>query len=184
MSDDNRPFVIGVGMTAFARPSQGQPYDVMAEQAGGDALTDAGIGYEDIEAVYAGYVYGESTCGQRAAYRLGLSGAPVHNVNNNCATGSSALSLARQAILAGEAECVLALGFEQMPSGSLGMVYQDRGHPLGAPHAGAGAGLRTGGGTPDAADVRPGRARVAARARADAGCPCRHLGQGAAARGR
>ncbi|NWC92987.1 MULTISPECIES: beta-ketoacyl synthase N-terminal-like domain-containing protein [unclassified Pseudomonas] len=130
MTEDRRPFVIGVGMTTFLRPSSSQPYDVMAEEAGREALADAGIAYSDVGAVFTGYVYGESTSGQRAAYRLGLTGVPVQNINNNCATGSSALYSARQAILAGDAECVLVLGFEQMPPGALSMVYNDRVHPL------------------------------------------------------
>ena len=51
---------------------------------------------------------------RRALYGVGLTGIPIVNVNNNCSTGSSALFLARQAVESGAAECVLALGFEQM----------------------------------------------------------------------
>jgi acetyl-CoA acetyltransferase len=75
-------------------------------------------------------VYGDSTCGQRAVYDVGLTGIPVFNVNNNCSTGSSALWLARQAVASGAAECVLAVGFEQMAPGALGAVYTDRPGPL------------------------------------------------------
>jgi acetyl-CoA acetyltransferase len=75
-------------------------------------------------------VYGDSTCGQRAVYGLGLSGIPVINVNNNCSTGSTALYLARQAIEGGLAECVLALGFEKMEKGALGSKFDDRTNPL------------------------------------------------------
>jgi acetyl-CoA acetyltransferase len=57
---------------------------------------------------------------------LGLTGVPIINVNNNCSTGSTALFLARQAIASGAADCVLALGFEQMKPGALGSVYTDR----------------------------------------------------------
>ena len=76
-----------------------------------------------------GYVYGDSTSGQRALYEVGLTGVPIVNVNNNCSTGSTALFLARQAILAG-ADCVLALGFEQMKPGALGAVFDDRPTPF------------------------------------------------------
>jgi acetyl-CoA acetyltransferase len=62
-------------------------------------------------------------------YDVGLSGVPIINVNNNCSTGSTALFLARQAILAG-ADCVLALGFEQMKPGALGAVFTDRPTPF------------------------------------------------------
>ena len=74
-----------------------------------------------------GYCYGDSTCGQRALYELGLTGIPVVNVNNNCSTGSSALYLARQFVQGGMADCVLALGFEKMEKGSLGVKF-DRPH--------------------------------------------------------
>jgi acetyl-CoA acetyltransferase len=75
-------------------------------------------------------VYGDSTCGQRVVYRFGMTRVPVLNVNNNCASGSSALWLARQAVASGAVECALALGFEQMPPGALGAKWQDRPLPL------------------------------------------------------
>ena len=123
--------VIGVGMTKFAKPGASADYHEMAKEAGTKALEDAGVPYAEIEQGYAGYVYGDSTCGQRAVYELGLSGIPVVNVNNNCSTGSSALYLARQAIEGGLAECVLALGFEKMEKGALGAKFNDRENPMG-----------------------------------------------------
>ena len=123
--------VIGVGMTKFAKPGASPDYHEMAKEAGTLALTDAGIPYGEVEQAFAGYVFGDSTCGQRAIYELGLSGIPVVNVNNNCSTGSSALFLARQAIEGGLAECVLALGFEKMERGALGNKFNDRENPLG-----------------------------------------------------
>lgn len=48
-----------------------------------------------------------------------MTGIPVINVNNNCATGSSALFLARQAVQSGAVDCVLAVGFEFMGPGAL-----------------------------------------------------------------
>ncbi|WP_151806757.1 lipid-transfer protein [Acinetobacter bereziniae] len=123
--------VIGVGMTKFTKPGASEEYYVMAKEAGEKALKDAGIGYQEIEQVFAGYVYGDSTCGQRAAYTLGLTGIPILNVNNNCSTGSSALYLARQAIAGGLAECVLVLGFEKMEKGALGAKFNDREPPMG-----------------------------------------------------
>jgi acetyl-CoA acetyltransferase len=123
--------VIGVGMTKFAKPGTSPEYYEMAREAGKLALKDAGVRYDEIEQVFAGYVYGDSTCGQRAAYELGLTGIPVVNVNNNCSTGSSALFLARQAIEGGLAECVLAIGFEKMEKGALGAKFNDRETPMG-----------------------------------------------------
>ena len=122
--------VAGVGMIPFAKPGSSDPYDVMGAEAARLALTDAGIEYASLRQAYVGYVYGDSTSGQKALYRLGMTGLPVFNVNNNCSTGSSALFLARQAIASGAADCVLALGFEQMKPGALGMMFPDRPSPF------------------------------------------------------
>jgi acetyl-CoA acyltransferase len=124
------PRVAGVGMTAFATPKRSRPYTELAAEAARQALEDAGIDYPQIQQVYAGYVYGDSTSGQRAVYEVGLTGAPVINVNNNCSTGSTALFLARQAVESGAVDCALALGFEQMPAGALGEQFTDRPSPI------------------------------------------------------
>jgi acetyl-CoA acetyltransferase len=127
----NRTFVVGVGMTKFEKPgSREWDYPDMALEAGTKALEDAGVPYDTVEQAFVGYCYGESTSGQRAVYQLGLTGIPVVNVNNNCSTGSTALYMARQAVKGGLAECVLALGFEKMEKGSLGVKYTDRTNPI------------------------------------------------------
>lgn len=123
--------VAGVGMTPFVKPGQSDPYDVMGSRAALDALSDAGIDYELIQQAYVGWVYGDSTSGQRALYRVGMTGLPIINVNNNCSTGSTALYLARQAVASGSAECVLALGFEQMSPGAIGQSFPTHPDPLG-----------------------------------------------------
>ncbi len=122
--------VVGVGMIPFAKPGAHEPYPAMAAAASRKALTDAGVAYDAIQQVYAGYVYGDSTAGQRGLYEVGMTGVPVFNVNNNCSTGSTALFLARQAIASGAAECVLALGFEHMNPGALGAQFKDRPSPF------------------------------------------------------
>jgi len=118
--------VAGVGMIPFAKPGASAPYDVMGTEATRLALADAGLGYDAVQQAYAGYVYGDSTCGQRALYHVGMTGIPIVNVNNNCSTGSTALFMARQMVASGALDCVLALGFEQMKPGALGSVYTDR----------------------------------------------------------
>ncbi|MFD7376782.1 lipid-transfer protein [Streptomyces mirabilis] len=116
-----KAYVAGVGMTRFEKPeTRDWQYWDMAREAGSAALADAGITYAEVEQVPVGYCFQPSTAGQRAAYELGLTGVPVYNVNNNCATGSSALMLARQFVEGGAADCVLALGFEKMKRGALG----------------------------------------------------------------
>ena len=114
----------------------------MAEESVGKALNDAKVSYKDVQQAFVGYVYGQhflsfqnskrnsldwfffapgdSTCGQRALYQMGLTGIPIFNVNNNCATGSSALHMANQVVAGGLSDCVLAVGFEKMQRGSLG----------------------------------------------------------------
>ncbi|MFT0660350.1 lipid-transfer protein [Rhodococcus erythropolis] len=122
--------VAGVGMIPFTKPGKSENYNVMGETAARAALDDAGIDYSLVQQAYAGYVYGDSTAGQAAVYGLGLTGIPVINVNNNCATGSSALFLARQAVASGAVECALAVGFEQMKPGALKRVWDDRPAPM------------------------------------------------------
>src|SRR5690242_1925766 len=100
-------------MTKFEKPGRREwDYPDMAREAGSKALADAGVPYDSIEQAFVGYVYGDSTSGQRAVYQLGLSGIPIYNVNNNCSTGSTALFMAKQMVEGGLIECGLALGFE------------------------------------------------------------------------
>jgi acetyl-CoA acetyltransferase len=125
-------YVVGVGMTKFEKPGrlEGWDYPQMAKESGTKALQDAGIPYDAVEQVAVGYCYGDSTCGQRAVYEIGLSGVPIYNVNNNCATGSTALFMAKQFIEGGLADCCMALGFEKMERGSLGSHFTDRTNPM------------------------------------------------------
>ena len=122
--------VAGVGMIPFTKPGQSEAYPKMGADAVKLALADAGVAYQAVQQAYAAYVFGDSTAGQRVLYDVGMTGIPVFNVHNNCASGSSALYLARQAIASGEADIVLAVGFEQMNPGALGNMYTDRPAPL------------------------------------------------------
>uniref|UniRef100_A0A3Q1BY90 Sterol carrier protein 2 n=1 Tax=Amphiprion ocellaris TaxID=80972 RepID=A0A3Q1BY90_AMPOC len=115
----------------FSSSRENYDYPDMAKEAGQKALADAGIPYSAIEQACVGYVYGDSTCGQRAIYHsLGLTGIPIINVNNNCSTGSTALFMARQLVQGGLADCALALGFEKMERGSLSAKFMDRTNPM------------------------------------------------------
>lgn len=126
-----RTYVVGVGMTKFEKPgARDWDYPDMGREAGAAALLDAGLSYADIQHVFAAYCYGDTTCGQRAVYELGMTGVPVVNVNNACATGSSALYLATKFVSAGLADCALAVGFEKMERGSLGVKFTDRTPPM------------------------------------------------------
>jgi acetyl-CoA acyltransferase len=137
----NKVYVVGVGMTKFEKPGRRKvaleggaerdwDYPDMARESTSMALADAGVGYEQVQEAYVGYVFGDSCCGQAAVYDMGMTGIPVVNVNNNCATGSTALYLAANSIRGGQADCVLALGFEKMQPGSLGAGANDRTQPI------------------------------------------------------
>lgn len=122
--------VAGVGMIPFVKPGTSDSYDMMGAKAVNLALADAGLDYQDIQQAYAGYVYGDSCSAQVALYQVGMTGIPVINVNNNCATGSTALFLGQQAITSNNFDCVLILGFEQMEPGAIGEVFNDRPSPF------------------------------------------------------
>lgn len=106
--------VAGVGMIPFTKAGHSDSYDVMGAEATRRALADAGIDLAAVQQTYVGYIYGDSTSGQKAIYQVGRTGMPIMNVHNNCSSGSSALFLARQAVASGTVDVALALGFEQM----------------------------------------------------------------------
>jgi len=121
----NKVVVAGVGMIPFTMSGQSDDYATMGANAAKAALADTGIDYALVQQAYVGFVFGDSTSGQAAIYRVGLTGIPVINVNNNCATGSTALFLARQAVESGAIDCAIAIGFEQMVSGALKGALKD-----------------------------------------------------------
>lgn len=118
-----RVFVVGVGMTRFCRPQKKfdpatPDYPDFARVAVERACADASIEYRDVEAAVVGSLF--SPKGQRCLYDLGMTGIPIHNVANACATGSNAIFLARSFIEGGMHDCCLALGIEIMKPGPLG----------------------------------------------------------------
>lgn len=128
----NTKFILSRYFFQFEKPGRRENFDYpqMAKEAVHKALKDAKIDYREIKQAAIGYVYGDSTCGQRALYEVGLTGIPMYNVNNNCSTGSTALYLAKQLIETGDNDCVIALGFEKMERGSLQNKFMDRTIPL------------------------------------------------------
>lgn len=127
----NNVVVAGVGMIPFSKPGASPSYIDMGADAVRLALKDASLDYAKVQMAFAGYVYGDTTCGQAVLYRIGRSAIPVFNVNNACASGSSALYLARQAVQSGAVECALAVGFEQMQPGATRSNFPDRPLPRG-----------------------------------------------------
>lgn len=127
-----RVYIVGVGMTKFTKPGPVKNYDYpdMIQEAVEKSLKDAGINYQEIEHANVGYVYGDSACGQKGLYQVGMTGIPITNVNNNCATGSTALFLSKQLVEAGAYDCALAVGFEKMERGALMTKFGDRVEPM------------------------------------------------------
>ena len=124
-------FVIGVGMTKFVKPGSHElTYIDLGRQAVNRALMDSGISYDKVEQGFAGYIFESSCAGQRVLYDVGMTGIPIINVNNNCATGSTAFYLGVCAIKSGQANCVISLGFDKMKKGPLQMEVSSVSHPV------------------------------------------------------
>ena len=132
MALGRKVYVVGVGLTRFVKPGENKrlDYPEMAKEAVNKALADAKISYQEVQHASVGFVYGDSACGQKALYEVGMTGIPIVNVNNNCATGSSALYLSKKMVEGNIVECALALGFEKMSRGSLTSKFTDRTNPM------------------------------------------------------
>jgi hypothetical protein len=129
--EDTPSLPSNVGLTPFIKPRALRQYPELGLEACTKALLDANITYDDINAGVACYCYGDTTSGQRIFYQLGMTGIPIYNTNNACATGSTGLHLARQMVRGGLADAVLVCGFEQMQAGSIKSVWGDRPSPMG-----------------------------------------------------
>lgn len=112
-------FVAGVGMTRFGRHLE-RPLEDLAREAMHAALGDAGCATGDVQsAFYSGVTNGQlqgqfAIPGQVIFGKIGLEGVPVFNVENACASGSSAFHLAVLSVQAGACDVALALGAEKM----------------------------------------------------------------------
>jgi acetyl-CoA acyltransferase len=111
--------IAGVGMTAFGKFLE-RGLRSLSEEATAAALADAGASAADVDSVYfanaaAGVVTGQEMIRAQAALRdTGLVGKPMFNVENACASGSSALHLAWLAVRAGQSDCALVIGAERL----------------------------------------------------------------------
>ena len=120
--------LIGTGITRFGK-ALATPLRALVRESVEEALADAGIGGGDVQAAYcgnaiAGLITGqEMVRGQVALRSMGIEGIPVVNVENACATGSTALHLACTAVASGQYDLVLALGAEKM-------THEDRRRPV------------------------------------------------------
>lgn len=114
-----RVLVSGIGMSPFGR-STGASTRQLASGVLEEALQDAGVDLSEIDIVFVanaveGSMYGqEMVRGEVALRHLGLGNTPVVNVENACASGSTAVFMARQAILSGEARTAAVVGVERL----------------------------------------------------------------------
>ncbi|MCQ4325572.1 propanoyl-CoA acyltransferase [Stutzerimonas stutzeri] len=105
--------VMGGAMTRFGK-HVGVKAPELAQQAILAAVADAGVALADIQAIYCANVLGGMILGQVILRDLGLAGIPVYNVENACASGATAVHLARHALLAEQYDTVLVFGIEQL----------------------------------------------------------------------
>lgn len=112
-------YIAGVGMTPFGRHPQWSVKD-LTRQAVTTALQDAGCSARQLQAAYfsnatQGHMEGQHMVrGQLSLRAMGVEGIPVVNVENACASASTALHLAVQHVRSGAADIVLAVGAEKM----------------------------------------------------------------------
>ena len=119
-----RAYVLGVGMTTFGkRPDTSM--EKMGVEAVGEALADGGLDIKQIEAVWCGHCWQGSGAGQRILAAYGFSGIPVTNVENICASGSTAFREAYYAVATGRYDSCLALGVEKMTGKFKGAITPD-----------------------------------------------------------
>lgn len=115
----NKVAISGVGMTPFGKFLD-RNVKSLCEEAVRNALADAGVTVDDVQAVYFGNAAGGTVNGQemiraQAALRnTGLAGKPMFNVENACASSSTALNLAWLAIASGQYETALVVGAEKL----------------------------------------------------------------------
>jgi acetyl-CoA acetyltransferase len=105
--------ITGGAMTRFGKHT-GTMAPELGQMAILGALDDAGIGPDDVQAVYCANVLGGMILGQLVVRDLGLRGIPVYNVENACASGATAVHLARHALIAQQYDTVLVVGIEQL----------------------------------------------------------------------
>jgi acetyl-CoA acetyltransferase len=121
-------YVVGVGMTPFGRLTE-VSLKAMVRQATEAALKDAGLQKDSIEAAFfgnasQGHMEGQQMIrGQIALRDMGISRIPVVNIENACASGSSAFTLAVNHLKAGAGDIALAVGAEKMYSADRSRMF-------------------------------------------------------------
>ena len=122
--------IAGMGCSRFGERWDAGPDDLMVE-AFGEALTDAGIERDQIEAAWLGVFFDEQSTGKSAlplSMALRLPNIPATRVENLCATGTEALRGAVYAVAAGACDIALAMGVEKLKdTGYAGLPERTKG---------------------------------------------------------
>lgn len=116
--------IVGIGIHPFGR-HPGLSGLAMGAHAARQALTDAGIGWADVQCAFGGSMAAGNA--DTLVSDLGLTGVPFINVHNGCATGGSALALADRAIRSGDHDLVMAIGFDKHPPGAFNADPEESG---------------------------------------------------------
>ena len=106
-------FLAGAASTRFSK-RRGVNAASLAGEALNELMDTTGLEPGQIDAAFGGTLFGGSLMTQRALQEIGVSGPPMYTVENACASGASAINLAWQAVASGTAECVIALGAENL----------------------------------------------------------------------
>ena len=109
-------YVLGVGLHPFGRFGDKDVIEI-GREAVINAISDAGLPWQQVGAAYCGTVFAGPMAGNKVLARVGLTGIPITNVENACASGGSALRAAYQSIAGGFCNVALAFGMEKMPRG-------------------------------------------------------------------
>ncbi|MEO1247425.1 MAG: acetyl-CoA acetyltransferase [Pseudomonadota bacterium] len=114
--------ILGMGCSRFGERWESGPEELMLE-AFGEAVVDAGIGKDDIDAAWLGVFFQEQSTGKSGlplSQALRLPNIPVTRVENLCATGTEALRGATYAVASGAADIALAMGVEKLKDTGFG----------------------------------------------------------------
>ena len=118
-------YVAGLGIHPFGRFPEQSTGD-MSRVAIKAALADGGVPFKDVQAAYYSHVYPEGTTPGQAVLRdFGLTGIPIMNVENACASGSSGIWQAATMVARGVYDVVLAFGAEKVPRGPVSVTPED-----------------------------------------------------------
>lgn len=127
----NQAMLWGVGTSSYGRFPD-QRVESLAWTAVAEAVQDAGIRPDAIDAIIVGSVFGPPGVATRIQRGLGIPSVPMWTVENACASGTAAYHEAVEAVRYGRFKCVLVLGVDQMSTLFSGAIVPEATDPEGA----------------------------------------------------